>query len=677
MGRGGAGAGGEEAAELKRRVDNLEAENRELKRSVFELSTRLGELQWLLKKAHTRPFEVEAPDVGTAADGSQLRPSVLLGGSPSLGPLNSAGMPQAFEQLGESYGASYMSTGVQQPQHHHIAGMRPRNSSLAFPVDMGFSTETHLARSQSTTSFEDVRIAGPGASNLGAVERVMNAFKLPLEAQRTSQAVSYLNPLDKTFELAHHDGAVYCCKWAPNGRWLASGSFDHTIAVCAVNAEALRLTTDTKLRVTALSAETTSNPSPVEMAFRLVGHSQLVSDIKWTCDCSMLVSGSFDQTVRFWDLARAHAAFQTSLQSVGNDNDGTGAATGDGNGQTNSASHGSANSNGQNGSSSNNNKDGASRDDDNESNDGGRRTGSEVRPMQTFKLDGFLHAVETDRTQPMLAYAGTSKGSLVAVDGRSSNAPVVYFRTAREENIGAINMVHIPMNAPNTLFSASAKGVVHAWDLRMQTPLDTFTPLLNDPAGRPVTNLVTGVAADGSHLLAVNSYDNVLRVYDAEGLLSRQRTAPSSGDGSSERNDEEGGNKSGGESVPKLGTPTPAHSLFSLLGHRNKNWPIRASFFSPVGASDISVASANTVSPRGGLGPRVDALGRPLASLLATGSASSSVYVYGLTTEDAQLLHKLKGHSGRVYATDFAPLTDFPLLATCSADATVRLWLPM
>ena len=61
--------------------------------------------------------------------------------------------------------------------------------------------------------------------------------------------------------------------------------------------------------------------------------------------------------------------------------------------------------------------------------------------------------------------------------------------------------------------------------------------------------------------------------------------------------------------------------------------------------------------------------------LLATGSADSRVYLFNLTAERGhELMQCLEGHQGRVYATDFHPSE--ALLATASADHSVRLWTP-
>jgi len=78
--------------------------------------------------------------------------------------------------------------------------------------------------------------------------------------------------------------------------------------------------------------------------------------------------------------------------------------------------------------------------------------------------------------------------------------------------------------------------------------------------------------------------------------------------------------------------------------------------------------------------------------LLATGSADHRVYIYNvpagqqvrqpqcsffdrrsfLLQDAAELVQKLEGHQDRVYSATFHPTE--PLLASCSADFTIRLW---
>ena len=62
--------------------------------------------------------------------------------------------------------------------------------------------------------------------------------------------------------------------------------------------------------------------------------------------------------------------------------------------------------------------------------------------------------------------------------------------------------------------------------------------------------------------------------------------------------------------------------------------------------------------------------------LLATGSADNDTYLFdvGGGNGSGELIQRLRGHTDRVYTVDFHPLE--PLLASASADFTVRLWAP-
>ncbi|KAJ3094124.1 hypothetical protein HK100_006263, partial [Physocladia obscura] len=155
--------------------------------------------------------------------------------------------------------------------------------------------------------------------------------------------------------------------------------------------------------------------------------------------------------------------------------------------------------------------------------------------------------------------------------------------------------------------------------------------------------------------VAVNSYDNVMRVYD------RGFSPP--------------------EQLPRM--------VHALKGHKNKNWPIKSSFFRP--KDGISSSGSGTilgltkrnsstgddlaggVSGGGGKGDGIAADGSETSineptMLLATGSADPYVYLYSLSSAQGsnELPQRLEGHTDRVYATSFHP-TD-AILASCSAD---------
>ena len=163
-----------------------------------------------------------------------------------------------------------------------------------------------------------------------------------------------------------------------------------------------------------------------------------------------------------------------------------------------------------------------------------------------------------------------------------------------------------------------------------------------------------------------------------------------------------GGNGNGGQGQDGQGQGL----LCTMKGHKNKNWPIRGAFFHGENCSDYYRQQQG----RHGEPPRdtPGAAGRGLddeeedretaaeeeirqrlqgvheSFLMATGSADNHVYVYDVgetvtrnrsgTAAVAPLLQQMPGHTDRVYAVDFHPTE--AMLASCSADFTVKIWAP-
>ena len=84
--------------------------------------------------------------------------------------------------------------------------------------------------------------------------------------------------------LSGHTGAVYVVAFAPLGRLLASGSYDMSVRCWATDEVEPR--------------ETVS----------LQKHTHNVSCLSWSTDARALISGSYDHTVRLWDVERALSA---------------------------------------------------------------------------------------------------------------------------------------------------------------------------------------------------------------------------------------------------------------------------------------------------------------------------------------------------------------------------------
>ena len=87
------------------------------------------------------------------------------------------------------------------------------------------------------------------------------------------------------YDLRGHTGAVYTVRFSPNGRLLASGSFDQTVRCWDIE-----------------------KPLQQEETLCLQEHSHNVTDLSWSADSSLLLSGSYDHTVRLYDMSTGRAA---------------------------------------------------------------------------------------------------------------------------------------------------------------------------------------------------------------------------------------------------------------------------------------------------------------------------------------------------------------------------------
>ncbi|KUF83304.1 WD repeat-containing protein 5 [Phytophthora nicotianae] len=265
-------------------------------------------------------------------------------------------------------------------------------------------------------------------------------------------------------------------------------------------------------------------------------------------------------------------------------------------------------------------------------------------------------------------------------------------------NDAMVNALHVTHDGL-TITTGDSKGMLKTWDVRMDACLEELS-VLNDPARHAISHVHASPASDGGddgRFLGVNSYDNVLRVYDRRSkLISSRSTRRGPGAGSDSRDGDQ------------------LQLVCSVSGHKNKNWPIKSSFFRGDGYK-YKLA----LPPRGRLGGGLgagsgsgsrrkltDGDGEDFADpsgergsmdssretlLLATGSADRHIYLHEVTPSKhvdssggsksngpgkhtQTLVQKIDAHNDRVYCVDFHPTE--PILASASADCSIKIWLP-
>ncbi|KAL4160742.1 hypothetical protein KRP22_001374 [Phytophthora ramorum] len=308
------------------------------------------------------------------------------------------------------------------------------------------------------------------------------------------------------------------------------------------------------------------------------------------------------------------------------------------------------------------------------------------------EVDGLVQCVAFNMSDNNQYFLGSSKCCLHMADTRSD----VCRTWTNDAMVNALHVAHDGM----TVTTGDSKGMLKTWDVRMDTCLEELS-VLNDSARHAISHVHASPGSDGGddgRFFGVNSYDNVLRVYDRRSKLISSRST---------RRGPGAGSDSGDNDRLQL--------VCSVSGHKNKNWPIKSSFFRGDGYK-YKLALPPRGRLGGGLGGNSGAGSRRKLTdgdgedftdpsgehgsmdssretlLLATGSADRHIYLHEVTPskhagdgnggskgngpgKHAQtLVQKIDAHSDRVYCVDFHPTE--PILASASADCSIKIWLP-
>ncbi|KAI9292622.1 WD40 repeat-like protein [Neoconidiobolus thromboides FSU 785] len=372
---------------------------------------------------------------------------------------------------------------------------------------------------------------------------------------------------------------------------------------------------------TATKRETSKNKNQQKrklfnIEHELTGHKGAIYVIKYSWDGNYVLSGSFDKTVKLWDLDKKKE-IQSFNQHGLNVSDITTSRT---NATLVSASF-----------------DSTIRYFDINSN----------KLLSSVKTKGFPQCIQYGGENSNLIATGTSRKYLTIIDSNSYNDKSIM----EAENDSMINTLHIPDNKGNIIFTGDSKGLIKTWDLRYlnnkdgkASPLDI---IINDPTNKPISYLCQPINSTNSTTLGVNSYDNINRIYKIS-------------NNSSSINDtinDSIANEINNTIINNNNRLTMTHSL---QGYKNLNWPIRCSMLA-VNKKLLNDSSNNDKNQW---------------HLFATGSSDPHAYVYliGPEEDDAQLLQRLDGHKGRIYDISFNPKESLNCIATASADCTIKLW---
>eukprot|EP00299_Pterocystis_sp_00344_P010011 c4383_g1_i1.p1 GENE.c4383_g1_i1~~c4383_g1_i1.p1 ORF type:complete len:441 (-),score=82.59 c4383_g1_i1:18-1340(-) len=305
----------------------------------------------------------------------------------------------------------------------------------------------------------------------------------------------------------------------------------------------------------------------------LTGHDLVVADICWSLDGNRLISGSFDKTARLWDVRSS--------------------------------------------------------------------TTTDCRTLQ-----GFVLGVVLNPSTYQIAAASDSKKNVFLFDLRVPPETSEAGAIQRFSNSSNVNCLYFYKDG-HLLMCGDNDGWLKIFDTRKFD-------------GHPITSLAVGTdrcaisslcvssphttSDDEGRYLAVNTYEDVIHLYDRGTFF---------------------GQDSASVATPKL--------IHSMRGHRNRSWPIRSTLF-----HGRNYGNRKARPPENDSGDRdiLDSKSKDIHEclLLASGSADNLVYVFNIGGSDgsAELQQKLTGHTDRVYCADFHPID--PILASCSADCTIKIW---
>lgn len=105
----------------------------------------------------------------------------------------------------------------------------------------------------------------------------------------------------------HHLQGINDVAWSAHSKWLCSGSDDACVLVWDIEALLSTTTTSTAANATDTADATntathSNNPDHLNPKRVLKGHSSYVFCVTFNPSCTLVASGSFDESIKIWDL---------------------------------------------------------------------------------------------------------------------------------------------------------------------------------------------------------------------------------------------------------------------------------------------------------------------------------------------------------------------------------------
>ncbi len=452
--------------------------------------------------------------------------------------------------------------------------------------------------------------------------------------------------------LKGHDGGLSSLSFSPDGKTLASGSYDSTI----------------KLWNTETAAE----------ILTLKGHEGTVSSVSFSPDGKILASGSYDSTIKLWNaetaaVIRTLKGHDESVEGVSFSPDGKTLASGSDDGTVKLWNVETAavirtlkghDESVKGVSFSPDGKTLASNSSDNTIKLWNAETAAVIRTLKSH--DGGLSSVSFSPDGKTLA-SGSSDNTIILWDVETG--AVIRDLYGHDENITSVSI------SPDgkTLASGSYDNTIKLWNVEMGAEIRTLQ-------GHDESVYSVSISPDGK-TLASGSYDNTIILWDVEtaAVIRTLQGHDESVHSVSFSPDGKTLASNSSDNTIKLWNVETGKEIRTVEGYYGKLSNLR---FSPNGQILASSGDDKTIKLWNvETGEQIRTLqghNRPVSSIsfspdgkiLASGSRDKTIKLWNVETGTEILT--LKGHNRPVSSISFSP--DGKILASGSLDYTIKLW---